>query len=76
MIAVSLNVDGGVRLIKLRMYMQNTTNTTWTDAGCVRQWFRTAEPLGERRYVNTYLSISVDTKEYTSPVGHKTPKMI
>ena len=22
------------------------------DAGCVRQWFRTAEPLGERRYEN------------------------
>ena len=21
-------------------------------AGCVRQWFRTAEPLGERRYAN------------------------
>ena len=21
-------------------------------AGCVRQWFRTAEPLGERRYQN------------------------
>ena len=21
-------------------------------AGCVRQWFRTAEPLGERRYEN------------------------
>ena len=37
-------------------------------AGCVRQWFRTAEPLGERRYKNwnththTNLSISVDTK--------------
>ena len=32
----------------------NTTNTTRTDAsaGCVRQWFRTAEPLGERRYEN------------------------
>ena len=23
-------------------------------AGCVRQWFRTAEPLGERRYENTH----------------------
>ena len=29
----------------------NTTNTTRTDARpkCVRQWFRTAEPLGEQR---------------------------
>ena len=57
MIAVSLNVGGGVRLIKpaiLYMCTQNTTNTTRTDArrGCVRQWFRTAEPLGERRYEN------------------------
>ena len=34
-IAVSLNVGGGVRLIKpakLCMCTQNTTNTTWTDA--------------------------------------------
>ena len=48
---------GGVRLIKpakLCICTQNTTNTTRTDAhaGCVRQWFRTAEPLGERRYDN------------------------
>ena len=35
MIAVSLNVGGGVRLIKpakLCMCTQNTTDTTWTDA--------------------------------------------
>ena len=51
-IAVSLNVGGGIRLIKpakLCMYTQNTTNTTRThSSGCVRPWFRTAEPLGER----------------------------
>ena len=55
-IAVSLNVGGGIRLIKLAklcMCTQNTTNTTRThSAGCVRQWFRTAEPLGERSYEN------------------------
>ena len=56
-IAVSLNVGGGVRLIKpAKLYMctQNTTNTTGTDARhrCVRQWFRTPEPLGKRRYEN------------------------
>ena len=56
-IAVSLNVGGGVRLVKrTKLYMctQNTTNTTRTDARrrCARQWFRTAEPLGERRYEN------------------------
>ena len=29
------------------------TQRGWTHgAGCVRQWFRTAEPLGERRYEN------------------------
>ena len=54
-IAVSLNVGGGVRLIKpakLCMCTQNTTNKTRTDARrrYVRQWFRTAELLGERRY--------------------------
>ena len=67
--AVSLNVGGGVRLIKpaiLYMCMQNTTNTTRTDAWhlCVWQWFRTAEPLGERCYENwnthTYLSVRGD----------------
>ena len=51
-IAVSLKVGGGVRLIKpakLYMYTQNTTNTTRTDA-----WHGVcaAEPLGERRYEN------------------------
>ena len=56
-IAVSLNVSGGVRLIKpAKLYMctQNTTNTTRMThvAGCVRQWFRTAEPLRERCYEN------------------------
>ena len=28
-------------------------------AGCVRQWFRTAEPLGERRYENWNTHTSV-----------------
>ena len=52
-IAVSLNVGGGIRLIKpaklcmctqtLRIQRGQTHG-----AGCVRQWFRTAEPLGER----------------------------
>ena len=58
-IVVSLNVSGGVRLIKpAKLYMctQNTTNTKRTNAptalGNVRQWFRTAEPLRERRYEN------------------------
>ena len=58
MIAVSLNVGCGVCLIKpakLCMCTQNTTNTMRTAAWhvCVRQWFRTAEPLGERRYENS-----------------------
>ena len=29
-------------------------------AGCVRQWFRTAEPLGERRYENWNTHTHVD----------------
>ena len=35
-------------------YQTGTTNTTRTDARrrCVRQWFRTSEPLGKRRYEN------------------------
>ena len=33
-------------------------------AGCVRQWFRTAEPLGERRYENW------DTHTHTHSCGH------
>ena len=56
-IAVSLNVGGGVRLIKpAKLCMCTQTLQTQRGrthgAGCVRQWFRTAEPLGERRYEN------------------------
>ena len=56
-IAVSLNVGGGVRLIKpAKLYMCTQTLQTQRGrthgAGCVRQWFRTAELLGERRYEN------------------------
>ena len=48
---------GGVRLIKplncacARKTLQTQRGRTH-GAGCVRQWFRTAEPLGERRYEN------------------------
>ena len=55
--AVSLNVGGGVRLIKqaklicARKTLQTQRGRTHGD-GCVWQWFRTAEPLGERRYEN------------------------
>ena len=57
MIAVSLNVGGGVRLIipaKLYMCTQKhyKHNEDGRTAPGVRQWFRTAEPLGERRYEN------------------------
>ena len=34
-------------------------------AGCVRQWFRTAEPLGERRYENW------NTQTHTHTHTHK-----
>ena len=52
-IAVSLNVGGGVRQICTceRRTLQTQRGRT-NGAGCVRQWFRTAEPLGERRYEN------------------------
>ena len=38
-----------------------TQQGTTHNAGCVRQWFRTAEPLGERRYENwnTHTHISL-----------------
>ena len=54
-IAMSLNVGGGVRLIKpancagARKILQTQRGRTH-GAGCVQQWFRNAEPLGERRY--------------------------
>ena len=56
-IAVSLNVGGGVRFIKpAKLYMctQNTTNTTRTHArhGVCAAMVPTAEPLGECRYEN------------------------
>ena len=40
---------------KLYMCTQNTGHTLQRrthGAGCARPWFRTAEPLGERRYEN------------------------
>ena len=50
LIAVSMNVGGGVRLIKLACARKTLqTQRGPTHAGRVRQWFRTAEPLGERR---------------------------
>ena len=59
MIAVSLNVGGGVRLIKpakqymcMQKHYKHNEDGRTHGAGCVRQWFRTAEPLGERRYEN------------------------
>ena len=56
-IAVSLKVGGGVFLIKpanLCMCTQKlqTQRGRTHGARCVRQWFHTAEPLGERRYEN------------------------
>ena len=56
-IAVSLNVGGGIRLIKpakLCMCKQHITNTTrqMNGARCVRQWFHIAEPLREHCYEN------------------------
>ena len=55
-IAVSLNVGGGVRLIKPACPCARKTQQTQRGrkhgAGCARPWFRTAEPLGERRYEN------------------------
>ena len=69
MIAVSLNVGGGVRLIKpAKLCMCTQTLQTQRGrthgAGCVRQWFRTAEPLGERRYENwnTHTHFHTDAK--------------
>ena len=46
-ITVSLNVGGGVRLIKPAKTLQTRRGRTH-DAGCVRPCLRTAEPLGER----------------------------
>ena len=69
MIVVSLNVDGGVRLIKpakLYMCMQNTTNITRTDARrqvCAAM-APSAEPLGERHYENW------NTHTHTCYIGH------
>ena len=76
-IAVSLNVGGGVRLIKpAKLYKCTQTLQTQRGrthgAGCVRQWFRTAEPLGERRYENwnTHASIILygKNRKYTKVV--------
>ena len=71
MIAVSLNVGGGVRLIKpaklcmctQKHYKHNKDGRT--APGVSRQWFRTVEPLGERRYENW--NTHTHTKNEISP---------
>ena len=55
-IAVSQNVGGGALSNRQNCACARKTLQTQRGkthgAGCVRQWFRTAEPLGERRYEN------------------------
>ena len=75
MIAVSLNIGAGIRLIKLAKLflctLTHLTNTTKTHgAGYAKPWFHTAEPLGERRYKNwiTHTQNSVD-QDQTVPEG-------
>ena len=52
---------------KLCMCTPNPTNTTRTDARhrCVRQWFCSAEPLGERRYENWNTHTHTHTHTHT-----------
>ena len=62
-IAVSLNVGGGFRLIKpAKLHVHANTLQTRRGrthgAGCARPCFRTAEALGERRYENWITHIS------------------
>ena len=54
-IAVSLNVGDGARLIKPTKLYANTLQTRrgrTHGAVCAQPWFRTAEPFGECRYEN------------------------
>ena len=63
MIAVSLNVGGGVRFIKSVKLYRCTQNTGQTHgAWCARPWFRTAEPLGDSGNVVTRIGIYVAKK--------------
>ena len=62
-ISVSLNVGGGVRLIKTGKTVHVHANTLQTRVA--RPWFRTAEPLGKRRFedwiTHTQTHTQVDT---------------
>ena len=68
--AVSLNVGGGARLTNrqnctcARKTLQTKRGRTH-GAGCVRQWFRTAEPVGERRYENWNTHTHTHTHTHT-----------
>ena len=41
-------------------------------AGCVRQWFRTTEPLGERRYENWNIHLTCQTRKWIFPQNSPT----
>ena len=82
MIAVSLNVGGGVHLFKptkLCMCMQNTTKHNEDGRTAPGVCGNGSVPLSHSGNVvarigtHTNLSISLDTKGLTSPLGHKTP---
>ena len=78
MIAVSLNVSGGVHLIKPAKLCIQTQRGRTHGTGCVRQWFRTAEPLGDRRYENwnTQTQLNAMCKDQTlSPSSLSIPNM-
>ena len=51
-IAVSLNIGGGGGGASALSTSKTVGRGRTHGAGCVRLWFRTAEPLGERRYEN------------------------
>ena len=64
-IAVSLSVGGGVRLIKpanLYICTQNTTDRRTAPDVCGNGSIRTAKPLGERRYENWNTHTHTHTK--------------
>ena len=49
-ITVSLNVGGGVKTVHVHANTLHARRRRTHGASCARPWFRTAEPLGERRY--------------------------
>ena len=74
MTTVSLNVGSGVRLTKpAKLCMCSQNHYKHNEHGCARPWFRTTQPLGERRYEDWITSTTISDISHRKKPSSLTP---